>query len=219
MPERRRWRVNLSARARPGSAVSKGDCDHRREKAPTAALSLKGEFTGYSVCPPPRAEAGSIPQPSQWRFFPKAEGGHPDRSERSSDRHLLFFGTGWPGVNTTHSAVRITHQPTGLVVSCQDERSQIKNRAKAMRILRSRLLETEQQKQTTRSQKRGAPRWEQGDRSEKIRTYNFSQNRVTDHRVGLSLHRLESVLEGEVDEIIEALTAWDHVERLQKSLS
>jgi peptide chain release factor 1 len=88
-----------------------------------------------------------------------------------------------------------------------------------MRILRSRLLETEQQKQTTRSQKRGAPRWEQGDRSEKIRTYNFSQNRVTDHRVGLSLHRLESVLEGEVDEIIEALTAWDHVERLQKSLS
>ena len=128
-------------------------------------------------------------------------------------------GPGGQGVNTTHSAVRILHQPSGLVVSCQDERSQIKNRAKAMRILRSRLLEMEQQKQDEEIAKTRRAQVGTGDRSEKIRTYNFPQNRVTDHRAGLSLHKLESVLDGELDELIEALTAWDHAERLQKSLS
>ena len=115
-------------------------------------------------------------------------------------------GPGGQSVNTTYSAVRITHLPTGLVVSCQDEKSQIKNRAKAERVLRSRLYELELQKQ---QDKIGAERRTMvgsGDRSEKIRTYNFPQNRVTDHRIGLTLHQLDLVMEGKLDAIVEALT-------------
>ena len=115
-------------------------------------------------------------------------------------------GPGGQSVNTTYSAVRITHLPTGVVVSCQDEKSQIKNRAKAERVLRSRLYEIELEKQ---QEKIGAERRGMvgtGDRSEKIRTYNFPQNRLTDHRIGLTLHQLNLVMEGKLDAIIDALT-------------
>lgn len=115
-------------------------------------------------------------------------------------------GPGGQGVNTTYSAVRITHIPTGIIVQCQDERSQIKNKEKAMKVLRSRLLEMEIEK---KEKERALDRKSQvgtGDRSERIRTYNYPQNRVTDHRINMTLHKLEQVLEGDLDEIIDSLT-------------
>jgi peptide chain release factor 1 len=116
-------------------------------------------------------------------------------------------GPGGQSVNTTYSAVRITHLPTGMVVSCQDEKSQIKNRAKGLRVLRSRLYELklqEQQKQITEERRSMVG---SGDRSEKIRTYNFPQNRLTDHRIGLTIHQLDRVMDGKIDDVIEALIA------------
>jgi len=128
-------------------------------------------------------------------------------------------GPGGQGVNTTDSAVRITHLPTGLVVTCQDERSQIKNRAKAMRVLKARLLERAQQEQQAAIAADRRSQVGTGERSERIRTYNFPQTRVTDHRIGLTLHRLPAVLEGDLDELIEALTAAEQAERLQRVAS
>lgn len=124
-------------------------------------------------------------------------------------------GPGGQSVNTTYSAVRIVHIPTGMIVQCQDERSQIKNKDKAMKVLRSRLYELELERQ---EKERALDRKTQvgtGDRSERIRTYNFPQNRVTDHRIGLTLHRLEQVLEGSIDDIIDALTAHYQTEKLK----
>ncbi|MBI1982935.1 MAG: peptide chain release factor 1, partial [Acidobacteria bacterium] len=124
-------------------------------------------------------------------------------------------GPGGQSVNTTYSAVRITHLPTGIVVSCQDEKSQIKNRAKALRVLRSRLYEKklrEQQKQITEERRAMVGT---GDRSEKIRTYNFPQNRVTDHRIGLTLHQLDRVMDGKLEDIIEALVTYAQAEKLK----
>ncbi len=129
---------------------------------------------------------------------------------RPEDLRIDVMRSGGPGgqcVNTTDSAVRITHLPTGLVVHCQDEKSQIKNKAKALRILRARLFDLEESK---RQAERAAERRSQvgtGDRSERIRTYNFPQNRVTDHRIDLTLYKLDLILQGDLDEIVEALKA------------
>src|SRR5690242_5746681 len=125
-------------------------------------------------------------------------------------------GPGGQGVNTTDSAVRLTHIPTGLVVTCQDERSQLKNRAKAMRVLKARLLERAQEEQQAAMAADRRSQVGTGERSERIRTYNFREGRVTDHRIGLTLHRLPEILEGDLDEIIDALTAAEQAERLQK---
>ena len=126
-------------------------------------------------------------------------------------------GPGGQGVNTTDSAVRITHIPTGLVVTCQDERSQIKNRAKALRVLKARLLERAQEEQAAAIAADRRSQVGTGERSERIRTYNFPQGRVSDHRIGLTLHKLPAVMEGDLDEVMDALTAWDQGRKLAET--
>jgi peptide chain release factor 1 len=116
-------------------------------------------------------------------------------------------GAGGQSVNTTYSAVRITHIPTGVVVTCQDERSQLKNRTKAMRTLRTRIGDAEREKQEASIAQQRRSQVGTGERSEKVRTYNFPQNRVTDHRVGLTLHKLDRVMEGDLDDLVNALKA------------
>ncbi|TCK92413.1 peptide chain release factor 1 (bRF-1) [Natranaerovirga hydrolytica] len=124
-------------------------------------------------------------------------------------------GNGGQSVNTTDSAVRITHMPTGIVVSCQDEKSQHKNKDKAMKVLRARLFEIEQEKQQSEQAENRKSQVGTGDRSEKIRTYNFPQGRVTDHRIKLTLHRLDGVLDGDIEELVESLSTADQTEKLK----
>jgi len=124
-------------------------------------------------------------------------------------------GPGGQGVNTTNSAVQIQHKPSGIIVKCQDERSQIKNKARALQVLRARLLERERQQQADAisAERRGMVG--SGDRAEKIRTYNFPQNRVTDHRIGLTLHRLDGIIDGDLDELHAALRSHAQAELLR----
>lgn len=137
----------------------------------------------------------------------------------SNDLRIDVFRSGGPGgqsVNTTDSAVRITYIPTGLVVSCQDEKSQHKNKDKAMKILRSRLYEEMQREQNAEIAEARKSQVGTGDRSERIRTYNFPQGRVTDHRIGLTLHNLEAILDGDIDQIIDALITNEQSENLKR---
>ncbi len=137
-----------------------------------------------------------------------------------NDLRIDVFRAGGPGgqcVNTTDSAVRITHIPTGLVVSCQDEKSQHKNKDKGMKILRSRLFDLMQEQQNSEIASERRSQVGTGDRSERIRTYNFPQGRVTDHRIGLTLHKLDIILDGELDELINALVTADQAERMKSA--
>ena len=125
-------------------------------------------------------------------------------------------GNGGQCVNTTDSAVRITHEPTGMVVTCQDEKSQLKNKEKAMKVLKARLFEIEMQKQQSEIAENRKSQVGTGDRSERIRTYNFPQGRVTDHRIGMTVYQLEAFLDGEIDEMVDALITSDQAEKLKQ---
>ena len=124
-------------------------------------------------------------------------------------------GAGGQHINKTSSAIRITHLPTGMVVECQDERSQYKNKDKAMKVLRSRLLSQEREKASAQVAEERRSQVGSGDRSERIRTYNFPQSRVTDHRIGLTLYKLEEIMAGELDQLIDPLIAADRAAQLE----
>jgi peptide chain release factor 1 len=172
---------------------------HRVQRVPQTEASGRIHTSAVTVAVLPEAEEVEVQiDPKDLRIDTFCSSGH-----------------GGQSVNTTYSAVRITHIPTGIVVSMQDERSQIKNREKAMRILRARLQELEERKRHEAISAERRSQVGSGDRSEKIRTYNFKENRVTDHRIGLTLYQLDSVMDGELDEFINALTTHYQAEKLK----
>ncbi len=216
--EQRRWRVEIMSSSESGVhglkevvAIVEGKSAYSR---------LKYESGVHRVQRVPQTEQQGRVHTSTVTVAVLPEAEEVDVKIDPKDIRIDTFCSSGPGgqsVNTTYSAVRITHLPTGLVVSCQDEKSQIKNRAKAERVLRSRLLEIEQQKQHEQIAAERRSQVGSGERSEKIRTYNFPQNRVTDHRIGLTLHRLAEVMDGRLDEIVDALAANDQAEKLKEA--
>lgn len=183
-----------------------------------AYSKLKFESGAHRVQRVPATESGGRihTSTSTVAVLPEAEEVEVEVNEK--DLRIDTFcstGPGGQSVNTTQSAIRITHIPTGLVVSCQDEKSQLKNKDKAMKVLRARLYEMKLQEQEKELADARKSQVGTGDRSERIRTYNFPQSRVTDHRIGLTLHRLEQVLQGDLDEIINSLIATDRSEQLK----
>ncbi len=214
--EKKRWKVTLLDMSFSGAGGAKEVIAQVQGKG--VFSKLKYESGVHRVQRVPATEASGRIHTSTVTVAVIPEAEDVDVQIEQKDLRIDTYCSSGPGgqsVNTTYSAVRITHIPTGEVVACQDERSQLKNREKAMKILKSRLLEKEREK---REAEEAAARKQQvgtGDRSEKIRTYNFPQSRVTDHRVGVSLYKIDAVMDGDLDEFIDALTAADNAERLK----
>ena len=190
-------------------------------KGQGAYSKLKYESGAHRVQRIPVTESGGRIHTSAVTVSVLPEAEEVDIELNMNDVRIDVFrssGNGGQSVNTTDSAVRVTHIPTGIVISCQDEKSQLKNKEKALKVLRSKLYEMERAKRHEEMAAEKKSQIGSGDRSERIRTYNFPQGRVTDHRIGLTIHKLDQVLEGELEEIITALTTTDQAERL-KNLS
>ncbi|MFQ5949093.1 MAG: peptide chain release factor 1 [Nitrospiria bacterium] len=218
--EKHRWKVDVITSSETGiggfkeiilSVVGKG-----------AYRLLKYESGVHRVQRVPATEASGRVHTSTVTVAVIPEAEEVDIQVNQKDLRIDTYCSSGPGgqsVNTTYSAVRITHEPTGLVVTCQDERSQLKNRNKAMRVLRSRLLESEREKQDAQIAKDRRSQVGTGERSEKVRTYNFKENRVTDHRINLSLYQLGQILEGEIDPFVKALITQEEERNLQALIS
>jgi peptide chain release factor 1 len=213
----KRWKVEVLSRSETGLGGTKEVIAMIEGKG--AYRRLKFESGVHRVQRVPATEAGGRIHTSTVTVAVMPEAEEYDVQINPDDLRIDVFRSSGPGgqsVNTTDSAVRITHVPTGLVVQCQDEKSQLKNKAKALKILRSRLYDAEMEKRNAERADLRRSQVGTGDRSERIRTYNFPQNRVTDHRIGLTVHQLSSVLSGGFDPFIDALTTQFQVEALRK---
>ncbi len=217
--EQQRWKVDMVAISTSGIGGVKEAILALEGRG--AYSRLKYESGVHRVQRVPATEASGRTHTSTVTVAVLPEAEEVDIQINPNDLRIDVYRSTGPGgqsVNTTDSAVRITHLPTGLVVTCQDEKSQLKNKTKALKVLRARLYDAELRRQKEAIDRDRRNQVGTGERAEKIRTYNFPQNRVTDHRIGLTLHNLSAVLEGGLEELIQALAAHDQAERL-KALS
>jgi len=215
--EKKRWKVEVMSESLTGGGGLKEIIAMVTGKAVYSRLKYESGVHRVQRVPTTESSGRIHTSAATVAILPEAD--EADVKIDQKDLRIDIFCASGPGgqcVNTTYSAIRITHLPTGLVVSCQDERSQLKNKAKGMKVLQARLLELKTaEADAERSQERKS-QVGTGDRSERIRTYNFPQNRLTDHRVGLTLYKLESIMEGDLDETIDSLTTSFNAERLQE---
>jgi peptide chain release factor 1 len=214
--EPRGWKVEVLSRSEAAPGAYKEIIALVSGQRVFSTLKYEGGVHRVQRVPSTEAQGRTHTSTATVAVLPEAD----DVEVVIEDKDLRFdiAASGGPGgqaVNTTNSAVQITHLPTGMIVKCQDERSQIKNKARALKVLKSRLLDLELKKQhdEIRDERRGMVG--AGERSEKIRTYNFPQNRVTDHRIGLTLYKLDRVIDGDLDELINSVVAWYQAERLK----